>query len=89
MALSLQSHPPTYEMMKILEHPTYSIQITYLEGSALSQHDLERAKATSAIAIFILANKLSPQPDEEDAKTILIHSYIKRVLGKLLARPLG
>ena len=47
----------------------------------LDDHDLSRAKAESAIAIFFMANKFSATPDDEDSKTILQQFSIKRYLG--------
>lgn len=43
----------------------------HLIGNALNDKDLKRAKASKARAIFIMTNKFSKDPDEEDAKTIL------------------
>jgi hypothetical protein len=71
---------PSYEMMQILRDPAFSSTVTYLEGNALNEKDLKRAKAISAKAIFIMTNKFSADPDEEDAKTILQQFSIQRFL---------
>jgi hypothetical protein len=62
---------PSFEILKILQDPLFSLSVVYLEGSALKEKDLSRAKAETAIAIFIMTNKFSPNPDQEDATAIL------------------
>jgi len=37
-----------------------------MEGSALSERDLLRAKAEAATACLLLADRFSPKPEEED-----------------------
>jgi hypothetical protein len=51
-----------------------------LEGIPLNDNDLRRATASEAKAIFIMTNKFSSNPDEEDAKTILQMFSIQRHL---------
>jgi hypothetical protein len=79
-AVILQPEPPTQEMHVVLRDPIFSIVITYLEGSPLNDVDLSRAKANQAIAIFLMGNKFSSNPDEEDAKTILQQFSIRRFI---------
>lgn len=79
-AVILQPEPPTPEMHVVLRDPIFSIVITYLEGSPLNDVDLVRAKANQAIAIFLMGNKFSSNPDEEDAKTILQQFSIRRFI---------
>ena len=67
-------------MHAILRDPIFSIVIKYLEGSPLNDVDLMRAKANQAIAIFLMGNKFSSNPDEEDAKTILQQFSIRRFI---------
>lgn len=67
-------------MLTILNDPILSISVTYLEGNALNEKDLKRAKAVKAVAIFIMTNKFSADADEEDAKTILQQFSIQRFL---------
>ena len=68
-------------MFEILRHPLFSLVIHYLEGSPLIDSDLFRAKAHLAIAIFVMGNKFSALPDEEDAKAILQQFSIKRFIS--------
>ncbi|CAE7501356.1 slo, partial [Symbiodinium microadriaticum] len=67
-------------MHVVLRDPIFSIVIKYLEGSPLKDIDLVRAKANQAIAIFLMGNKFSSNPDEEDAKTILQQFSIRRYI---------
>ena len=70
--------PPTVEMILLLRDPKYVFTVNYLEGSALLVEDLKRAKIETAEAVFIMTNKFSIHPDEEDAKTILHSLSIQR-----------
>jgi hypothetical protein len=79
-AVVLQPDAPSYEILQILKDPVFSQTVTYLEGNALNDKDLKRAKASSAKAIFIMTNKFSTDADEEDAKTILQQFSIQRFL---------
>ena len=82
----LPSHPTT-EMIFLLRDSTYSLNLMYLEGSALIDKDLKRAKAQTAVAIFIMTNKFSDRPDEEDAKSILLNLSIKRYVASFHLPP--
>jgi voltage-gated potassium channel len=62
----------------ILEHPVYALSVTYLEGTALLEKDLHRAKVATSQAVLIMTNKFGENPDDEDAKTILNQASIKR-----------
>jgi potassium large conductance calcium-activated channel subfamily M alpha protein 1 len=73
---------PSPDMKKMIHDPKRILQITYLEGSALSEDDLIRCKTGTAVAIFIMTNKFSANPDEEDAKTILQQFSIKKFLAQ-------
>ena len=78
-AVVLQPGYPSIEMRHIIiKDPIYSKCVTYLDGSPLNDHDLTRALTSSARAVFILANKFTTNPDEEDAKTILQQFSIQR-----------
>jgi hypothetical protein len=74
----LQPDTPSVEIALMLRDSVMSLYITYLQGSALNDKDLERAGVTSAVAVFVMANKFSVQPDEEDAKSILQQFSIRR-----------
>ena len=75
-------HPglPNHEMLSIMKHAQFMLCVTYLEGIPLNDNDLRRALASEAKAIFIMTNKFSSNPDEEDAKTILQQFSIQRYL---------
>jgi hypothetical protein len=70
-------HPPQ-ELHELMKDPIFYLSITYLEGVPLNDIDLIRAKAATAKAIFMLTNKFSAFPDQEDAKIILQQLSIKR-----------
>ena len=72
--------PPSFEMLETLRNPQFASFITYLEGSALNDRDLKRSKAETAVAIFIMTNKFTNNPDTEDAKIILERFSIKRYI---------
>jgi len=76
-------------MMRILRNPKYTLNVTFLEGSALNDHDLRRAHVTTATAIFIMTDKFTADPDQEDARAILQQFSIKRYIAarKLKTRP--
>ena len=80
-AILLLPSPPTTEMIFLLRDSSFFLNLMYLEGSALVDKDLRRAKAQHAVAIFILTNKFSARPDEEDAKSILLNLSIKRYVA--------
>jgi hypothetical protein len=76
----LQPNTPTFEVLSIIRDSQFQLCITYLEGSPLNDKDLNRASASSAKAIFIMTNKFSTNPDEEDAKTILQQFSMQRFI---------
>ena len=84
-AVVLQPERPSFGMEALLRHPHYAERITYLEGSPFQEHDLKRAKVTSAISIFMLTNKFCDNPDAEDSKTILQQFSIQRYVAKIAA----
>ena len=88
-AVVLQPEAPSFGMDTLLRHPHYAERITYLEGSPFQEHDLKRAKVTSAVSIFMLTNKFCDNPDAEDSKTILqqfsIQRYIDKITGEMEA----
>jgi hypothetical protein len=65
-------------MHVILRDPNFGIVVHYLAGSPLNNADLHRARVDLAVAIFIMGNKFSTKPDEDDAKTILQYFSIQR-----------
>ena len=80
-AVVMNPTPPNYSMMSILEDPVLSLNVLYIEGSAFNEKDLNRASVHTATAIFILTNKFTEDPDQEDAKVILQLVNIKRYLN--------
>jgi hypothetical protein len=65
-------------MQKMMDNATRGSSMTYLQGSPLVEKDLERALAESCVAVFIMCDKFSANPDEEDTKTILQQFSIRR-----------
>ena len=80
-AVVLSGEPPWREMLNIMRNPKFTLNLTFLEGSALIDEDLARAHVESATAIFIMANKFTPDPDQEDARAILQQYSIKRYIA--------
>lgn len=79
-AVVLQPESPSPEMHAILRDTNFGIVVHYLAGSPLNNNDLQRARVDIAVAIFIMGNKFSTKPDEDDAKTILQFFSIQRYL---------
>ena len=52
--------------------------LTYLDGEIVNTSDLKRAAVAFASAVFVLANNLANNPEEEDASSILRALAIKR-----------
>ena len=65
-------------MKVVLNSPQFSVRVTYLDGSALSDKDLTRACALKAKAVFVFSDKFSSNRKEEDASTILQAMSVKR-----------
>lgn len=65
----MMPQPPSPLMLAILHDPLYSLDVFFLEGSALNEKDLVRAKVDSALGIFIMTDKNTINADQEDAKT--------------------
>lgn len=80
-AVMLIPAPPTVDNILLMRDPAFFLVLQYLEGSALLDSDLRRAMAETAVSIFIMTNKFSKNPDEEDAKSILLSLSIKRYLS--------
>ncbi len=81
-AVILHAARPTYDLIVMLQDPNLN-NVMYLEGSALLNADLYRARADIAVAIFIMTNKFSDDADKEDAKTILQQLSIKQYIQLL------
>ena len=57
-------------------------RVTYLRGDATNAEDLARARCLSADAVFLLVDRFTQDPDQEDAVTVL------RALNVLSFNPL-
>jgi hypothetical protein len=77
-AVVLAKGLPSSEMQALLSHPKFSFGLTYLDGNVMNPKDLKRAAASLAKTCFVLTNKFSRSPDQEDASTILRALAIKR-----------
>ena len=84
----LQPELPNAAMLSILHDPLYSLNVLYLEGSALNEKDLVRARIDRAIGIFIMADKNALNADQEDAKSILQHFCVRKFLSETETSPL-
>ena len=77
-AVFLSPDPPSSTMRDILRKPLYALRVAFLQGSVLSEADLKRALVHTALAVFIMSNKFTEDPDNEDAKIILQQLSIKK-----------
>jgi len=62
---------PSNDVIDLLADPAFASRLTYISGSVLAEKDLLRADVGRAEAVWLLSNKLTDRPDEEDALTIL------------------
>ena len=76
----LLSEPPSVEMMLLLSHSPFSASLTYLQGSASSATDLDRARVDMADAVFIMTNKFSSDPDAADNRSLFFRIAILNYL---------
>lgn len=53
-------------------------EVHFLRGSALEENDLQRAGVDSAVACFVISQRLVDDEDDEDANTIMKFSSINR-----------
>jgi hypothetical protein len=77
---------PSPDIQALLSSPRYSFGLTYLDGNVLNPKDLRRAAAQHAKSFFVLSNKFSPNPEEDDASTILRALAIKRFVQHTVQR---
>ncbi|KDO31995.1 hypothetical protein SPRG_03211 [Saprolegnia parasitica CBS 223.65] len=74
---------PSSNLKRILLNGAYEQRVKYLQGSAMSDADLQRASASTARLCFVLANKLSPDADQSDTAsnfiTISLRHFNKHV----------
>ena len=80
-AVVLSGEPPWREMHSIMRNPKFALYVTFLEGSALNHVDLGRASVHTAAAIFIMTDKFTADPDQQDARAILQQFSLKRYIS--------
>ena len=77
VVILLTPAPRSPEILAFLELSGWSNNVTYLQGSCMSNGDLSRAKTKSADACFILTCRTAENGEEEDEKTILRAMAVK------------
>ena len=73
---------PASDVVELLGNPLFHRRLTYIAGSVLMDRDLHRASATKAEAIWLLSNKFSDRPDEEDSLTVLRSLQLNTFMGR-------
>ncbi|KAJ3385227.1 hypothetical protein HDU92_003159 [Lobulomyces angularis] len=81
----LQPFEPSDELQLTLNDVAYKSKVQYVKGSALSFRSLEKVKASSAEAFFLLTSKFGTDGDLEsiDAASILKAHSIKKYNSKI------
>ncbi|KAJ3318878.1 hypothetical protein HDU76_000704, partial [Blyttiomyces sp. JEL0837] len=70
---------PSEGLKALFADPLYANRVTYVKGSTLSAHDLEKIKISTCRACFILASDYSDKnPSEVDAITVMRAISIKK-----------
>jgi hypothetical protein len=62
---------PTNDLKHLVSHPMFEGNVRYIRASLLSEEDLERVSVRTAVACFIMSNKLTSTPLDEDAQSVL------------------
>lgn len=75
---------PSLEVRSLLSDPRFAYMITYLDGNVMLDRDLSRAALDQAEGIFLLTNKFSKTPQQDDASCILRALSVQRFLQKQL-----
>ncbi|KRX03637.1 hypothetical protein PPERSA_04189 [Pseudocohnilembus persalinus] len=83
-AVMLLPNQPDSQMQSLITN--YQDDVIFLQGNNQKEKDLIRCQAEFAKAIIILSNKHSPDPYEEDSKTIISVMKIKQYLSKQKAQ---
>ncbi len=76
--LFLHSGKPSTKLRNVIR--SYYTRVQYLDGSVLNSHDLEKAKIKIAHAVFILANKSTYNPTEEDHANLFALVSVKNTV---------
>ena len=79
--LLLHTDQPDQKLRSVLRSHYYRVQ--YLIGSALNAEDLERAKLSECLEVFILARKQCESPEREDEENLLRLLSIKSAARKV------
>ncbi len=74
----IMQNQPSEDLMFLIRQTISSKNIYYLVGNSLIHKDLERCKASSAICVVLLANKLAQNPRHEDFSNILQAFSLKK-----------
>ena len=79
-AVILSNGMPSQEIQDLLSDPRFSYKLKYLDGDVMNDKDLKRASLETAKAVFLLTNKFSDTPEQEDATSILRALFLKRYM---------
>lgn len=74
----IMQNAPSEDLMFLIRQSISSNNIFYLVGNSLIHKDLERCKASSAVCVVLLANKLAKNPRHEDFSNILQAFSVKK-----------
>ncbi|CAG8500150.1 13571_t:CDS:10 [Funneliformis mosseae] len=78
-------HPdePDEEIVEFLEDPAFISRVQYIKGTPTWRRSLEKIRADTASAAFLLTKKFSDETDEMDASQIMRALAIKKYNRKL------
>jgi hypothetical protein len=85
-AVLLSNYFPSTEVRSVISLAQFESSVEYLEGNSMSDADLERASAEHADVVLMIIDKVTSNPDNSDASTMLeamsIKRYVKRKTGR-------
>ena len=76
MVVILSPDEPSPRMRALLNHPTFTHRVTYVQGSLDMSVDLERCRADIADAAFLLADKMPMREEEQHRRDLLTISNV-------------
>ncbi|CAG8453233.1 802_t:CDS:10 [Diversispora eburnea] len=79
----LNSDEPDDEISSFLEDPAFVNRVQYVKGSPTFRRSLQKVKADTASAAFLLSSKFSKNNDDEDAAQIMRALALKKFNKKL------
>merc|ERR1719399_2239771 len=79
-AVILQRGSPTDDVLKLIYN--HKMNVESLAGDPMNVIDLRRACVSQALCVFVLTNKFTRNPDQEDSSTILRALSIRRVVER-------